>query len=306
MHAIEINHVHKYFADLHALNDVDFVIPQGSFFGLLGPNGAGKSTLISIIAGLIYASQGAVTVLGNDVRQQWRTARRNLGIVPQELVFDPFFDVLEVLRLQSGYFGLDTSNNAWLNELLDILNLTDKAHTLMGQLSGGMKRRALIAQALVHRPSVVILDEPTAGVDVELRRLLWNFTKKLHADGHTIVLTTHYLEEAESLCDRIAILNQGQLAALEDTQVLLSRYPYRQLCLTLNSDALPITLPEALQEKIVNQTSNHLVLRIHKQNDAISDVLDALRTAQITFTDLHTQEPSLEEVFINLTNKEKA
>lgn len=299
MSAIRIHNVHKQYGSVVALAGIDFEISAGCFFGLLGPNGAGKSTLINIMAGLVHTSQGQIAIKGYDVRRQWRQARHNLGVVPQELIYDPFFTVGELLRLQSGYFGYGRANKPWLEELLTVLNLTDKVNTNMLELSGGMKRRVLIAQALVHRPEVVVLDEPTAGVDVELRQVLWRFTQRLHQQGHTIVLTTHYLEEAEALCERIAILNQGQLVALDSKQALLARYPYRLLHLTL-TDA-NVHLPPALEDKIHSFNHNQLVLRLHRQVDSISAILDSLRTAEIQFLDLHTEEPSLEKVFLSLT-----
>ena len=297
--AISIAQAHKYYGQLAALREVNFDIPQGSFFGLLGPNGAGKSTLISIMAGLVRASQGSVQIMGYDVQRQWRQARHALGVVPQELVYDPFFTVSELLRLQSGYFGYGKKNQPWLAELLHILSLTDRAHTNLAQLSGGMKRRVLIAQALVHNPPVVVLDEPTAGVDVELRKVLWAFTQQLHQNGHTIVLTTHYLEEAEALCEKIAILNQGQLVALDSKTALLARYPYRLL--RLNLTISQVKIPDALRDKIQAFTEGELILRLHREQDSISAVLDCLRNANIQFVDLHTQEPGLEEVFLSLT-----
>lgn len=301
--AISISQVHKYYGQLAALREINFDIPRGSFFGLLGPNGAGKSTLINIMAGLVRASQGQVQILGYDVQQQWRQARHVLGVVPQELVYDPFFTVNELLRLQSGYFGYGNNNQPWLAELLHILSLSDKANTNLAQLSGGMKRRVLIAQALVHNPPVVVLDEPTAGVDVELRKMLWAFTQQLHQNGHTIVLTTHYLEEAEALCEQIAILNQGQLVALDSKTALLARYPYRLL--RLNLTASQVKIPEALRDKVQSFTDGELILRLHRDQDSISAVLDCLRQANIQFVDLRTQEPSLEEVFLNLTARPK-
>jgi ABC-2 type transport system ATP-binding protein len=299
--AVSISRVHKNYENLHALRGVDFEIPKGSYFGLLGPNGAGKSTLINIMAGLVRASQGTVRILSNDVRLQWRQARRALGVVPQELAIDPFFTVSEVLRLQSGYFGLGRKNQPWLDELLDILNLSDKANTNMKNLSGGMKRRVLIALALVHKPPVVVLDEPTAGVDIELRKALWAFTNHLHQKGHTIILTTHYLEEAENLCEQIAILNQGQVVALDSKSALLARYPYRLLRLTLTDPNA--VLPTTLQDKVQSYTHGELVLRWHRDDDQIGAILDTLRTANIQFSDLHTEEPGLEQVFMSLTNK---
>jgi len=205
-----------------ALNNVSLNIEPGEFFGLLGPNGAGKTTLISILAGLARASAGRASVCGYDVVADYKAARRALGMVPQELVYDPFFTVRETLRIQSGYFGL-RKNDDWIDEILSNLGLADKAHVNMRALSGGMKRRVLVAQALVHRPPVIVLDEPTAGVDVDLRRTLWEFISRLNKAGHTIMRTTHYLEEAEALCGRIAILKGGHLVALEATQALLAR-----------------------------------------------------------------------------------
>ncbi|MFK5969250.1 MAG: ABC transporter ATP-binding protein [Candidatus Marithrix sp.] len=298
--AVSISHLYKSYDDLTVLNDIDFEIPKGCFFGLLGPNGAGKSTLINIMAGLVNSTKGSVSILGHDVRRQWRQARYSLGVVPQELVIDPFFSVIETLKLQSGYFGC-RNNQEWLDELLEILQLTDKTNTNLHKLSGGMKRRLLIAQALVHKPSVVILDEPTAGVDVELREVLWKFTNRLHQNGHTIVLTTHYLREAENLCEQIAILNNGKLAALDSKTALLARYPYRLLRLTLTT---PIVnkIPDFLQDKVQTISEDELVLRLHRDHDQIGAVLESLRLANISFFDLHTQEPGLEEVFMSLTN----
>lgn len=205
-----------------ALNDVSLKVEHGEFFGLLGPNGAGKTTLISIVAGLAQATSGQASVCGYDVVSEYKQARRSLGVVPQELVYDPFFTVRETLRLQSGYFGL-RQNDDWIDEVLFHLGLDDKADSNMRALSGGMKRRVLVAQALVHRPPVIILDEPTAGVDVDLRRTLWDFIARLNKEGHTILLTTHYLEEAEALCGRIAMLKHGRIVALDTTQALLAR-----------------------------------------------------------------------------------
>nr|MBF0684613.1 ABC transporter ATP-binding protein [Pseudomonas sp.] len=205
-----------------ALDDVSLTIQPGEFFGLLGPNGAGKTTMISVLAGLSSATSGRVSVCGYDVSEQYAQARRSLGVVPQELVFDPFFTVRETLRIQSGYFGL-RRNDDWIDEILANLGLADKADANMRALSGGMKRRVLVAQALVHRPPVIVLDEPTAGVDVDLRRSLWEFISALNKKGHTILLTTHYLEEAEALCGRIAMLKAGRIVALDTTAALVSR-----------------------------------------------------------------------------------
>jgi ABC-2 type transport system ATP-binding protein len=205
-----------------ALRDVSLRVEYGEFFGLLGPNGAGKTTLISVLAGLAYASTGRAFVCGHDVVSEFKFARRALGVVPQELVYDPFFTVRETLRFQSGYFGLHR-NDDWIDEILHNLGLSDKANSNMRALSGGMKRRVLVAQALVHRPPVIVLDEPTAGVDVDLRRSLWEFISRLNREGHTILLTTHYLEEAQALCGRIAMLKRGQIIALDTTDGILAR-----------------------------------------------------------------------------------
>ncbi|MBS1188512.1 MAG: transporter related protein [Rhodocyclaceae bacterium] len=221
--AVSIVDVVKHFGALRALAGVSLAIEEGEFFGLLGPNGAGKTTLISCLAGLVRPDSGTLSVLGHDVVTDYREARRRLGIVPQELVFDPFFTVRETLRIQSGYFGL-RRNDDWIDEILANLDLTDKADTNMRRLSGGMKRRVLVAQALVHKPPVIVLDEPTAGVDVELRQGLWHFVRRLNGEGHTIILTTHYLEEAEALCGRIALLKQGKLVALDTTANLMARH----------------------------------------------------------------------------------
>jgi ABC-2 type transport system ATP-binding protein len=222
--AVSIVDVVKHFGALKALDGVSLEIAEGEFFGLLGPNGAGKTTLISTLAGLVRADSGRLAVLGHDVVRDYRQARSLLGVVPQELVFDPFFSVRETLRIQSGYFGL-RHNDAWIDEILDNLDLAGKADVNMRRLSGGMKRRVLVAQALVHKPPVIVLDEPTAGVDVELRQGLWQFVRRLNNEGHTIILTTHYLEEAEALCGRIALMKQGRVIALDTTANLMAAYP---------------------------------------------------------------------------------
>jgi len=221
--AVLVEHLTKSYGSLQALKNVSLDVREGEFFGLLGPNGAGKTTLISILAGLCRPDSGRAFVMGTNVQTNFIEARRLLGVVPQELVFDPFFTVRETLRFQSGYFGI-RNNDDWIDEIMTHLDLTSKANSNMRSLSGGMKRRVLVAQALVHRPPVIVLDEPTAGVDVELRQSLWKFISRLNQDGHTILLTTHYLEEAESLCGRIAMLKSGQVVALDTTQNLLARY----------------------------------------------------------------------------------
>lgn len=301
--AITIAGVIKRFGNLHALDGVEFSVERGEFFGLLGPNGAGKSTLINVISGLTRADEGAVAVLGHDVVSDYRQSRLKLGVVPQELVFDPFFTVREVLRIQAGYFGLGAECHPWLEELMRELQLADKADANMRTLSGGMKRRVLIAQALVHKPEVVVLDEPTAGVDVELRQSLWVFVRKLHEQGHTIVLTTHYLEEAESLCDRIAILNHGRLIALDTKQGLLARGIGRRLRVCITT-AEPIReLSKRLQQKLRRHEDNRIELELDRDSDSVIEMLDELRGSGANVTDLHTEEADLEDVFVELVRQ---
>jgi ABC-2 type transport system ATP-binding protein len=295
--ALSIQTVVKEFPKLRALNGVSLDIQQGEFFGLLGPNGAGKTTLISIIAGLAKASSGAVTVMGHDTQTDFRAARKSLGLVPQELVFDPFFTVKECLRNQSGYYGI-TNNEAWLDEVLEGLGLSDKANTNMRALSGGMKRRVLIAQALVHKPPVIVLDEPTAGVDVELRQTLWRFIRKLHAQGHTIVLTTHYLEEAEELCGRIAMLQKGNIVALDTTANLLKQFAGLQLLLRLNG-ALPESLKPLLTLGSGTEGGERLRLRLTSY-DQTADILATVRAAGLTVEELEVQRADLEDVFLQV------
>jgi ABC-2 type transport system ATP-binding protein len=273
-----------------ALDGVSLEIEEGEFFGLLGPNGAGKTTLISILAGLTRATAGQVTVLGSDVQADYAAARRKLGVVPQELVFDPFFNVREALRFQSGYFGVK-HNDAWIDELLDSLGLTDKANANMRQLSGGMKRRVLVAQALVHKPPVIVLDEPTAGVDVELRQTLWHFIAKLNKEGHTVLLTTHYLEEAEALCGRIAMLKSGRVVALDTTSELLKSATSNVLCFKIDGE-LPPAL--AAQARITGRVVQFPAQDAH----AIEQYLASVREAGLTAQDVEIRRADLEDVFL--------
>src|SRR5580698_2446373 len=261
MPAIDIRNVKKRYKDLQALKGVSLAIEEGEFFGLLGPNGACKTTLISILAGLARADEGSIAVRGHDVVKDFRAARRSLGVVPQELVFDPFFTVRETLRIQSGYYGL-RRNDAWIDEVMANLDLTEKADSNMRALSGGIKRRVLVAQALVHKPPVIVLDEPTAGVDVELRQGLWKFISRLNREGHTIVLTTHYLEEAEQLCTRIAMLRRGEVVALDRTDDLLRRFSAMQLALRLASGVLPAEL-RAIEAEGRPVDARHHLLRLN-------------------------------------------
>jgi ABC-2 type transport system ATP-binding protein len=296
--AIKVQGAVKCYGDLQALAGVDLEIRQGEFFGLLGPNGAGKTTLISALAGLARLSAGQISVMGKDVVKDYRAARRMLGVVPQELVFDPFFNVREVLRIQSGYFGVK-NNEAWIDELLENLDLTSKANANMRTLSGGMKRRVLVAQALVHKPPVIVLDEPTAGVDVELRQTLWKFIQKLNSAGHTIVLTTHYLEEAEALCTRIAMLKAGRVIALDTTANILRHVGSHALKVRV---AQAITLPESLQSKLIRHEADEMSFSF-EQYAEVEAMLAALRGAGGTLQDVEITKPDLEQAFIGMMNK---
>jgi ABC-2 type transport system ATP-binding protein len=294
--AVDVCQVHKRYGTLHALSGVDLRIEQGEFFGLLGPNGAGKTTLINLLAGLALPDEGRLSILGQDVVKQYRSSRRLLGVVPQELVFDPFFTVREALRLQSGYFGL-RSNDAWIDEVMHHLDLTDKADTNMRRLSGGMKRRVLVAQALVHKPPVIVLDEPTAGVDVELRQSMWRFIQQLNRDGHTVLLTTHYLEEAESLCNRIAMLKRGQVVALDSTQNLLNSIAGCRVRLKLSG-----ALPAALLPQLVERTGDDCLLALPSYQ-ALEPMLAQLREAAVGVLEMELLQADLEEVFLRVVGR---
>ncbi len=292
--AVRLRGLDKRFPKVHALRGVDLDIQQGEFFALLGPNGAGKTTLISILAGLTRASDGTAEVMGFDVVKDYRRARACLGVVPQELVYDPFFTVRETLRFQSGYFGI-RRNDGWIDELLANLGLTDKADTYTRQLSGGMKRRVLVAQALVHKPPVIVLDEPTAGVDVELRQSLWAFIRRLNQAGHTVILTTHYLEEAEALCGRVAMLKQGRIVALDRTENLLRTGGERRLELELD----PARLPEALLPRLAGRDGTRFVLDLPDYTE-LESILATLREAEIAVRDMTVSQADLEEVFLKV------
>lgn len=301
-HAIVYKKVLKSFGSLKAVDNISLNIPEGEFFGLLGPNGAGKSTMINMLAGLAKPTQGTISVMGFDVQTQYQAARHSVGIVPQELVFDPFFNVREMLRFQSGYFGKGKENDRWVDEIIERLDLSDKASTNMRKLSGGMKRRALIAQALVHRPPVIVLDEPTAGVDVELRQKLWAFIKDLNRQGHTIVLTTHYLEEAETLCNSVAMLRAGKIVASDTTKNLLKKFSTKnlKLRLNLNNKKLP-----TLIEKIPHDVADDFYTFQLKKITDISKITDALNKASIEILDLQAVDTDLENVFLKLTGSKK-
>jgi ABC-2 type transport system ATP-binding protein len=303
MAAIQINGVEKTYRSLKALNGISLSIEEGEFFGLLGPNGAGKTTLISIIAGLNRADAGNVKIQGHDVVTDYRQARKLLGVVPQELVFDPFFTVRETLRIQSGYFGLK-NNDAWIDEVMHHLDLTNKADANMRALSGGMKRRVLVAQALVHKPPVIVLDEPTAGVDVELRQTLWKFVARLNREGHTVVLTTHYLEEAQALCNRVAMLKAGQVVALDSTSNLIKRISGSQLVVRLASGVLPEELKALVSHPEELISGNRYTLRVNEYTD-VEPILNKLRVAGAVIEDMQLQQADLEDVFIQIMEGEK-
>jgi ABC-2 type transport system ATP-binding protein len=298
MSAISFQSVTKSYVTAHgglnALDRVTLDVEEGEFFGLLGPNGAGKTTLISILAGLTKPTGGSASVMGHDVQASYAQARSMLGVVPQELVFDPFFNVRETLRIQSGYFGV-RNNDAWIDELLQGLGLADKADSNMRQLSGGMKRRVLVAQALVHKPRVIVLDEPTAGVDVELRQTLWQFVARLNRQGHTVLLTTHYLDEAEALCGRIAMLKKGQIVALAPTSELLSSASASVLRFKIDGQLPPDLASQARVTGRVVQFPAHDAAEIERY-------LQAVRLAGLVAQDVEIRKADLEDVFLQVMN----
>ncbi|QIL69920.1 ABC transporter ATP-binding protein [Diaphorobacter sp. HDW4B] len=301
MPAVSFQSVSKTFntpkGPFQALNNVSLDIGEGEFFGLLGPNGAGKTTLISILAGLARASGGSVKVMGHDVQSDYAAARRSLGVVPQELVFDPFFTVRETLRIQSGYFGVK-NNDAWIDELLESLGLSDKAHSNMRQLSGGMKRRVLVAQALVHKPPIIVLDEPTAGVDVELRQTLWHFIARLNREGHTVLLTTHYLEEAEALCSRVAMLKHGNIVKLSSMSDLLKSASANVLQFKTDS-----ALPAAMDARA--RVTGRIVQIPAQDAGDVEQLLATLRQGGVVLEDVEIRRADLEDVFIHVMNEQQ-
>ena len=280
------------------MRGVDLRVAEGEFFALLGPNGAGKTTLISVLAGLARPDSGSLKVMGYDVTGDYRSARRHLGVVPQELVFDPFFTVRETLRFQSGYFGLG-HNDKWIDELLHHLHLSDKANANMRSLSGGMKRRVLVGQALVHKPPVIVLDEPTAGVDVELRQTLWAFIRRLNREGHTILLTTHYLEEAEELCTRVAMLKHGAVVALDTTENLLNRFHDKYVTLRLESGELPLSA----RAMVVSEDKGKYRLQL-PDYAGLEPLLGQIRASGATIKEMELSKPDLEDVFVSIMNKQ--
>lgn len=293
--ALSIQEVTKQYGDLHALSGISLEVEQGEFFGLLGPNGAGKTTLISALAGLVRPTSGRLSVMGHDVVRDYRNARMQLGVVPQELVFDPFFSVRELLRIQSGYFGI-ADNDEWIDEILHKLDLLPKAEANMRTLSGGMKRRVLVAQALVHRPPVIVLDEPTAGVDVELRQGLWQFIRELNRNGHTIVLTTHYLEEAEALCGRIAMLKGGRVVALDRTRALLKRFATHSLAVRMRNPEAGVALGGVAAE------DGWVRFGFDTYAD-VEPLLARMRESDAGIEELRLGEPDLEEVFVEVMSR---
>ena len=291
--AIRIEALSKtYEGGKRALREVSFDVPRGQIFGLLGPNGAGKSTLINILAGLVVKTSGKVTIWGFDIDAHPRNAKRSIGVVPQEIIFDPFFTPRETLEIQAGLYGIPKPDRK-SDELLAAMHLTDKAHAYSRTLSGGMKRRLLVAKAMVHSPPILVLDEPTAGVDVELRQSLWSFIRKLNRDGHTIILTTHYLEEAEALCGRIAMMKAGRIVALDTTQHLLSRFA--GLTVRVSSDRLPAEWLPRLHQR--EGRVHYLGLESYAE---LEQLLSAFRQAGIAIDELALAETDLEQVFLRI------
>ena len=279
-----------------ALKSIDLNIKKGSFFGLLGPNGAGKSTIINIMAGLVNKSAGTVSIGGFDIDKNPKEAKFKIGIVPQELIIDPFFNVFETLEIYAGYYGLKKSQRRTM-EIIEALGLKDKIKSAPRSLSGGMRRRLLVAKALVHNPEILVLDEPTAGVDVELRTQLWNYVRKLNASGTTVVLTTHYLEEAEELCDDIAIINKGEVIACDKKSNLMTTLDSKQLVISLNSDIESI--PAALSNKfdVTISSTKQLVINYKPKEIEIADILSVLHECNLKIADISTKQPDLEDIF---------
>ena len=281
-----------------ALRGVDLVIPRGSVFGLLGPNGAGKSTLINILAGVVKKSEGSVTIWGRDIDKEPRDAAAALGVVPQEIVADVFFTPREALEVQAGFYGVPADERR-SDELLAALGLSDKANAYVRALSGGMKRRLMVAKALVHNPPVLILDEPTAGVDVELRRQLWDYVRKINEEGVTVILTTHYLEEAQELCDTIAIINRGEVVACEPTRQLLKRLDTRNVVVT--PETPQEVLPALNGFSVAPRPHGAFVVTYRTGESSVEQVLAAVRAAGVTIKDIATEDPDLEDVFLAMT-----
>ncbi len=298
--AIRIRDLSKTYAGgKRALDQVSFDVPRGQIFGLLGPNGAGKSTLINILAGLVVKTSGTVDIWGFDIDQHPRNAKRSIGIVPQEIIFDPFFTPREALEIQAGLYGVPAASRH-SDVLLAAMHLSDKANAYTRTLSGGMKRRLLVAKAMVHSPPILVLDEPTAGVDVELRRELWNYVRSLHAKGTTIVLTTHYLEEAEQLCDRIAIIHHGRVIANEPTRELISKAQEKSVVVTFDRDMHAVPDNDCFQDiKLLDERTLEITYRKDRVN--AGEVLAAVQEDGFAIVDVTTRDPDLEDVFLSLT-----
>ncbi len=291
----------RHMAPKEALKGIDLTIPRGSIFGLLGPNGAGKSTLINILAGLVIKTSGEATIWGYEVAGQPRQARAAIGVVPQELNLDAFFTPRELLELQAGLYGVPKSKRR-TDELLEAVELTDKANAYARTLSGGMRRRLMVAKAMVHNPPVLVLDEPTAGVDVELRKSLWSYVRMLNAAGTTVLLTTHYLEEAEELCDRIAIINHGELVANDKKENLLRRLDNKQITITINQDITEV--PESLRPLGWELAGpRQLTLSYQPSKLGVGQILLAVQMNGVVITDLSTKETDLEDIFLQLTHR---
>ena len=303
--AIRIESLSKTYAGgKQALGEVSFDVPRGQIFGLLGPNGAGKSTLINILAGLVVKTGGQVSIWGFDIDEHPRNAKRSIGVVPQEIIFDPFFTPRETLEIQAGLYGIE-KNERKSDELLAAMHLTDKAHAYSRTLSGGMKRRLLVAKAMVHSPPILVLDEPTAGVDVELRRQLWDYVRKLHSTGVTIVLTTHYLEEAEELCDRIAIIHHGRVIANEPTRELVSKAQEKAVVVTFDRDVAAVPTNDCFENiALIDERTLEITFRKDKVN--AGQVLSALTADGLAIVDVSTRDPDLEDVFLSLVAAEAA
>ncbi len=291
----------KYNGDIIALNNINLKIPQGSIFGLLGPNGAGKSTFINILAGLVNKTSGIVKICDIDIDVNPKTARGSIGVVPQEINIDPFFTPIEILNLQAGFYGLkkeDMNNNLILKEI----NLSDKANAYSRSLSGGMKRRLMVAKAMVHSPPVLVLDEPTAGVDIELRKKLWAYIKKLNTSGTTIILTTHYLEEAENLCDNIAIINQGSLAACDTTDKLLATIQSKVI--NVEVEKIFNEVPPGLKDYLIASNEKTFTLKYKKNEISTGQIIDIIKQNGLKIIEISTRETDLEEIFLKLLNKQ--
>lgn len=307
--AVEVENLHKIYRggkksqEKHALKGLSLTVPKGAFFGLLGPNGAGKSTLINIMAGLVNKTSGAVRICGHDIERDMRSARLSLGVVPQELVLDTFFTVREALDIHAGYYGVAASQRR-TNEIIEAMGLADKADVSSRRLSGGMRRRLLVAKALVHNPSVLILDEPTAGVDVELRTQLWDYVRALNRKGTTVLLTTHYLQEAEELCDEIAIIDHGEMIACDHKQNLMRRFDSKYLWIT---PASPVAVLPAALTALGGELAadGRMMFHLSQQGQAVQQVLNGVQAAGIGVADISTEQADLEDVFRALTGPKR-